>query len=71
MATLAHRSHISPAVEALNTKARGLLRTIRAESSVMHPARIGLGTIINRMYALETTDADIAALEAMLEAVRA
>lgn len=48
-----------------------LIKLIRDVSSWSHPARIGLGRIIARSHAMQTTDQDLADLRLMLEAVKA
>ena len=47
-----------------------LIRAIRAASCHTHPARIGSGRLMGRAHAMQTTDADIQELTAMLHAVK-
>ena len=53
-----------------HTIALALVREIRAASDWTHPARIGLGRLMGRAHAMQTTAADIQELTDMLHAVK-
>jgi hypothetical protein len=52
------------------SEALALARAIRAASCHTHPARMGLGRLMGRAHAMQTTAADMQELVSMLKAVK-
>ena len=67
-----HRNLYSGSVQVVPaySEALALVSAIRAASCHTHPARMGLGRLMGRAHAMQSTAADIQELTAMLHAVK-